>query len=47
MQEVLECLGINKTMTIPLHPQSDSIVECYVKTVEEYLRKVVSMHQRD
>jgi hypothetical protein len=47
MQGVLERLGINKTRTTPLHPQSDGMVEHYVKTVEEHLRKVVSTHQRD
>jgi len=47
MQEVLERLGANKTRTTPLHPQSDGMVERYVKTIEEHLRKVVSTHQRD
>jgi hypothetical protein len=47
MQEFLERLGISKTRTIPLHPQSDGMVERYVKTVDELLRKVVSTHQRD
>jgi hypothetical protein len=47
MQEVLERLGISKTRTTPVHPQSDGMVERYVKTVEEHLRKVVSTHQRD
>jgi transposase InsO family protein len=47
MQEVLERLGVNKTRTTPLHPQSDGMVERYMKTIEEHLRKVVSTHQRD
>jgi len=47
MQEVLERLGVNKTRTTPLHPKSDGMVERYVKTIEEHLRKVVSTHQRD
>jgi len=47
MQEVLECLGISETRTTPLYPQLDSMVELYVKTVEEYLRKAVFTHQRD
>ena len=47
MQEVLERLRVSKTRTTPLHPQSDGMVECYVKTIEEHLRKVVSTHQRD
>ena len=47
MQEVLARLGVKKTRTTPLHPQSDGMVERYVKTIEEHLRKVVSTHQRD
>jgi hypothetical protein len=31
----------------PLHPQSDGMGECYIKTVEEHLQKVVASHQRD
>jgi hypothetical protein len=46
MQGVLERLGISKTRTTPLHPQSDGMVERYVKMVE-HLRKVVSTPQRD
>ncbi|PNF24989.1 hypothetical protein B7P43_G08361 [Cryptotermes secundus] len=44
---VLQCLGVRKMCTTPLHPQSDGMVERYVKTIEEHLRKVVSSHQRD
>jgi transposase InsO family protein len=47
MQADLERLVVNKTRTTPLHPQSDGMVERYVKTIEEHLRKVVSTHQRD
>ena len=47
VREVLEQLGIHKTRTTPLHPQSDGMVEWYVKTIEEHLRKVVSIHKRD
>jgi hypothetical protein len=47
MQEVLERLRVSKIRTIPLHPESDGMVELYVKTIEEHLRKVVSTHQRD
>jgi nicotinamide riboside kinase len=43
---VSERLGI-KDMTHPLHTQSHGMVERCVKTVQENLRKVVSMHQRD
>ena len=45
--EVLERLGVRKTRTTPLHPQLDGMVEGYMKTVEEHLRKVLSSHQRD
>jgi transposase InsO family protein len=47
MQEVLQCVGVGKTRTTPLHQQSDGMVERYVKTIEEHLRKVVSTYQRD
>jgi pentose-5-phosphate-3-epimerase len=46
LQEVLEHLGINKTWTIPVHLHVYD-VERYVKTVEEHLRKVISMYQID
>jgi hypothetical protein len=38
---------MNKTRTTPLHMQSDDMVERYIKTVKEYLRKVVASHQRN
>jgi hypothetical protein len=47
IQEVLQRLGVSKTHTTPLHLQSDGMVERYTKTVEEHLRKVVALHQRD
>jgi hypothetical protein len=47
LQEVLQRLGVSKTRTMPLHPQSDGMVERYVKTIEEHLRKVVTSNQRD
>jgi hypothetical protein len=47
LQEVLQCLGVSKTRTTPLHPQLDGMVERYIKTIEEHLRKVVAQHQRD
>jgi hypothetical protein len=33
--------------TTPLQPQSDSMMERYIKTVEVHLLKVVASHQRD
>jgi transposase InsO family protein len=47
LQEILQRLGVSKTRTTPLHPQSDGMVERYIKTIEEHLRKVVASHQRD
>jgi hypothetical protein len=45
--EMCLALGINKTRTTPLHPQSDGMVERFNRTLEEYLRKVVSKNQKD
>jgi hypothetical protein len=47
LQEVSQRLGVSKTRTTPLHPQSNGMVERYVKTIEEHLRKVVASNQRD
>jgi transposase InsO family protein len=47
LQEVLQRLGVSKMRTTALHPQSHGMVERYIKTVEEHLRKVVASHQRD
>jgi transposase InsO family protein len=47
MQEILQRLGVDKTRTTPLHPQSDGMVERYIRTVEDHLQKVVTSHQRD
>ncbi|PNF41843.1 hypothetical protein B7P43_G16048 [Cryptotermes secundus] len=47
LHEVLQRLGVIKTRTTPLHPQSDGMPERYIKTIEEHLRKVVASHQRD
>jgi hypothetical protein len=38
---------VSKTRTTILHPQSDDMVERYMKTVEEHVRRVVASHQRD
>lgn len=47
MHEILERPGRRKTRTSPLQSVSDGMVDRYMKTVEEHLRKVVSAHQRD
>ncbi|XP_063215566.1 retrovirus-related Pol polyprotein from transposon 412 isoform X1 [Bacillus rossius redtenbacheri] len=46
-QEVCRLLGINKTRTTALHPQSDGMVERFNRTLEEHLAKVVAEHQQD
>jgi transposase InsO family protein/predicted aspartyl protease len=46
-QGVCQILGIRKTRTTPLHPQSDGMVERMNRTLNRYLSKVVSDHQRD
>ena len=46
-EEICQLLGINKTRTTPLHPQSDGMVERFNRTFEEYLAKVVETNQRD
>jgi hypothetical protein len=43
----LQRLGVSKTRTTPLYPQSDGMVERYIKTIEEQPRTVVASHQRD
>ena len=40
-------LGIHKTRTTPLHPQSDGLVERFNKTLAEQLAIVTAKHQRD
>jgi hypothetical protein len=40
-------VGVSKMRTTPLQPQSDGMVQRYIKTVEEHLRKVVASHQKD
>jgi transposase InsO family protein len=47
LQEVLQRLGVGKTRIRPLHPQSDGMVERYIKMIEDHLQKVVASHQRD
>lgn len=46
-QRMCEVLGIHKTRTTALHPQSDGMVERMNRTMGKYLSKVVSDHQRD
>ena len=42
-----DLLGIHKTRTTPLHPQSDGMVERFNRTLEQFLSKVVQERQDD
>ena len=44
---VCEISGIRITRTTPLDPQSDGMVECYNKAIEDKLSAFVSTNQRD
>lgn len=46
-REICSIMGIKKTRTTALHPQSDGMVERFNRTLEEHLRKVVNKCQRD
>ena len=45
--EMCRLLGIHKTRTTPLHPQSDGMVEQFNRTIEDQLSKFVDDNQRD
>jgi transposase len=47
IQGFLQHLGVSKTCTTSLHPQSDGMMEGYIKAIEGHLQKVVASHQRD
>ena len=44
---LMRILGINKTRTTPLHPQSDGMVERFNKTIQDNLSKFVDNNQTD
>ncbi|XP_037944217.1 uncharacterized protein K02A2.6-like [Teleopsis dalmanni] len=46
-QEICTMMGIRKTRTTALHPQSDGMVERFNRTLEEHLRKVINKCQRN
>ena len=46
-QQICNLLGMHKTRTTALHPQSDGMVERHNKTMKEHLSKVVHKNQRD
>uniref|UniRef100_A0A1A8B7T6 Integrase catalytic domain-containing protein n=1 Tax=Nothobranchius furzeri TaxID=105023 RepID=A0A1A8B7T6_NOTFU len=45
--EVCRRLGVKKTRTTPLHPQSDGLVERFNRTLATQLAILTSQHQRD
>lgn len=45
--EVCRRLGVSKTRTTPLHPQSDGLVERFNRTLATQLAILTSQHQRD
>ena len=45
--KVCELMGVRKTRTTPLHPQSDGLVERFNQTLETQMAIVTSKHQRD
>ena len=46
-QEMCRLLGMTKTRTTPLHPQSDGMVEWMNRTIEAQLSMFVQDHHRD
>ena len=46
-QEMCLLLGIKKTRTTPLHPESDGMVERYNRTLKTQLSLFVAEHQKD
>ncbi|RLU25236.1 hypothetical protein DMN91_003329 [Ooceraea biroi] len=46
-KEMSALLGMRKTRTTPLHPQSDGLVERHHQTILYYLAKCVAENQRD
>ncbi|GFU99004.1 retrovirus-related Pol polyprotein from transposon 412 [Trichonephila clavipes] len=47
IEGVCELLGIDKTKTTPLHPQSDGMVERFNRTILNNLSLMVSKNQQD
>uniref|UniRef100_A0A3B1J624 Gypsy retrotransposon integrase-like protein 1 n=1 Tax=Astyanax mexicanus TaxID=7994 RepID=A0A3B1J624_ASTMX len=47
MAEVCKRLGVRKTRTTPLHPQSDGLVERFNRTLATQLAITTSRHQKD
>ncbi|KAJ8015797.1 hypothetical protein DPEC_G00029870 [Dallia pectoralis] len=45
--ELCRRLGVEKTRTTPLHPQSDGLVERFHRTLAQQLAIVTSKHQKD
>ncbi|KAJ8346737.1 hypothetical protein SKAU_G00281380 [Synaphobranchus kaupii] len=47
LAEVCKRLGVTKTRTTPLHPQSDGLIERFNRTLATRLAILASQHQRD
>ena len=45
--EMCQLLGITKTRTTPLYPESDGMVERFNRTIESQISKFVDANQRD
>lgn len=41
----IQILNISKTRTIPLHPESDGMVEPFNRSLEEYLKRSKDMRE--
>ncbi|CAK9820223.1 Retrovirus-related Pol polyprotein from transposon 412 [Anthophora quadrimaculata] len=46
-KELMQLLGIKKTRTTPLHPQSDGLVERMIRTLLQYLSFYIADNQKD
>ena len=46
-RETMKIMGINKTRTTPLHPQSDGMVERFNRTLLDYLSKFINEDKKN
>ena len=47
LRELYNLLNIRPICTLPYHPQTDGLVECFNKPLKALLRKLVSKEGRD
>ena len=47
VREMCRILGIHKTRTSPLHPQSDGLAERFMRTLGAQLALITARHQKD